>query len=120
MADIPNDGPAAVAGIKKDDVVVRVGDAAIRNEQELRNAMLRYAPGETVDVEYMRGKERRTAEVRLGTPPKRTAMQQPQRAPRGDGDQEMPDIFKRFDFPDLDFKMPTPGDRGDRQDVAPL
>ena len=32
----------------------------------------------------------------------------------------MPDIFKRFDFPDLDFRMPTPGDKGDRQDVAPL
>ena len=32
----------------------------------------------------------------------------------------MPDIFKRFDFPDLDFKVPSPGDRSDRQDVAPL
>lgn len=121
VADIPSDGPAAIAGMKKDDVVVRVGDAPVRNEQELRNAMLRYAPGETVDVEYLRGKEHRTAEVRLGTPPKRAAMQQPQRAPRGGDGQEMPDIFKRFDFPDLDdLRIPNPGERRDRQDVAPL
>ena len=84
--------------------------------------MLRYAPGQTVDVEYLRGKERRTAEVRLGTPPKRPAMQQqrPQTAPRGEGGEEMPDIFRRFNFPDMDFRIPNPGDRSDRQDVAPL
>lgn len=118
VADIPSDGPAAIAGLKKDDVVIRVGEAPVRNEQELRNAMLRYAPGQTVDVEYLRGKERRTAEVRLGTPPVRTAPQRPQNAPQR-GDEEMPDIFKRFDFPDLDFRMPNPGQRNDR-DVAPL
>ena len=112
--------PAALAGIKKDDVIVRIGDVAIRNEQELRNSMLRYAPGQTVDVEYIRGKDRRTAEVRLATPPPRANPQRPQTAPQGGGE-DMPDIFKRFNFPpDMDFRIPSPGDRSDRQDVAPL
>lgn len=124
VADAPNDGPAAIAGIKKGDIVVRVGDIQVNNQQDLRNSMLRYAPGQTVKLEYIRDGQTRTAEVRVGTPPKVSAA--PQRSPRGDdkGDDGNPDgidiprIFRDFKFPDLG--MPDLRERDKSNDVAPL
>jgi serine protease Do len=117
VADIPSDGPAAIAGIKKDDVILKVGDAPVRNEQELRNSMLQYAPGQTVKVEYLRGKEQRTAEVRIGTPPAQTA---PERKPQQNPfvEEDMPKFFKDFKFPDLG--NPPQSEKDDKSDVAPL
>ncbi|GBD22844.1 Putative serine protease HhoB [bacterium HR29] len=59
-------GPAARAGIRDGDVIVRIGDYRIRNESELAVAMIRYDPGDTVEVELFRGSERLTVRVTLG------------------------------------------------------
>lgn len=65
---VPNDGPAAVAGIKQGDVIVKIGSVPVRTEQDLRNAMLRYGPGEKVAVELIRGGEQKTVTVSLKSP----------------------------------------------------
>jgi serine protease Do len=65
VTEVPSDGPAAAAGIKVGDVVVRVGKTAIHNQVDLRNAMLVYAPGTTVEVEFVRDGKRQTANVKL-------------------------------------------------------
>ena len=59
-------GPAARAGIRDGDVIIRIGDYRIRNESELAVAMIRYDPGDTVDVELYRGSQRLTVRVTLG------------------------------------------------------
>jgi S1-C subfamily serine protease len=51
------DSPAAKAGIREGDVVLRVGDAPIANLQEFSNVLRTLAPGQTVKVILRRGAE---------------------------------------------------------------
>ena len=57
--------PAKSAGFKKDDVIVKIGSTDIHNQQDLRNAMLFYGPGQTVPVEYLRNGQKLTANIKL-------------------------------------------------------
>lgn len=59
-------GPAAQAGIRDGDVIVRIGEYRIRNESELAVAMIRYDPGDKVEVELYRNAARLTVQVTLG------------------------------------------------------
>lgn len=94
--DVSSDGPAAAAGIQKGDVIVKIGTTAVRNQMDVRNAMLVYAPGTTVPVELVRGGRHLTIDVKL-IEYKRPAMQN---APRDfslpDGSPNNEDLNKRF------------------------
>ncbi len=69
VADPPQEeSPAAAAGIQKDDVILRIGQTPILSQIDLRNAMLRYAPGTTVPIEILRGKDRKTVTAKLARP----------------------------------------------------
>lgn len=116
--EVPNDGPASAAGMKQNDVIVRIGTYTVRNQGDVRNAMLRYGPGSTVDVEVVRDGASKVLSVKVGTAPAAPEMPQaPQRPNRGQAPNEdpflqMPDIRKFFENPG--------GSQGDSQDVAPL
>jgi S1-C subfamily serine protease len=49
------DSPAAKAGLKSDDLIVRLDDYSIRTCKELGEVLKRYAPGKAVQVTYKRG-----------------------------------------------------------------
>ncbi len=59
------DSPAAKAGIKKGDIIVRIGNTPVKSQIDLRNSMLVNAAGSTVDVELIREKEHKTVSVKL-------------------------------------------------------
>lgn len=65
IREVTSDGPAAIAGLKKGDVIVRVGKDSVADQIDVRNAMLDYGPGSTVDVEYVRDGKHQTARVKL-------------------------------------------------------
>jgi serine protease Do len=65
IQEVKSDGPAAIAGLQKGDVIVRVGSTPISDEADLRNSMLQYAPGSTVDVEYLRGGADKVTKIKL-------------------------------------------------------
>jgi serine protease Do len=117
LGRVESNGPAAIAGLKQGDVIVRVGDMDIVNQADLRNSMLRYAPGSKVRVEAIRDGDRKSVDVSLVEPPK-TVAQPRQTAPPEGGDS------KRFNFPwPKDFgEVPMPDlkrpDQGD--EVSPL
>ena len=50
------------------DVIVKVGDRAVRRPDDLMNALERYKPGDTVQVELQRGEERVSLAVQLSVP----------------------------------------------------
>ena len=63
---VPN-GPAAAAGLKEGDVVVKFGSYAIGSSDELTVAVQQLAPGAQAPVTYFRGGTQATATVTLGT-----------------------------------------------------
>ncbi len=65
---VPNTG-AARAGLREGDVLVRVGDGTIDSFDDLRKALARQAPGDTVRVVFLRDGQDQTVSVTLGTRP---------------------------------------------------
>lgn len=64
---LSDDGAAKAAGLKEGDVIVKIGDRPIHGEMDLRNAMLAFAPGATVDVQYVRAGALKTTSLKLKT-----------------------------------------------------
>ncbi len=117
VQDVPEGQPAGMAGIKKGDVIVRIGHTAVNGQMDLRDAMLTYKPGTIVDVELIRDGEHKTFHVKLEQhkeQPEQT--QQPMapgqqwqfQVPRGFGDGPE-DFFK--DFPGMPFGNQQPHSR---------
>lgn len=122
VTDVPSDGPAAAAGIKINDVIVRVGKTPIRNQMDLRNSMLVYAPDTTVEVEYVRDGQHGTAKVKLAKPPKAQKAQPRDLSVGPDGEFRFPkDFDQKFRdlIPDLRPKLDG-GDKDGEKDVPAL
>jgi S1-C subfamily serine protease len=81
---VSSNGPAENAGLKPGDhrdrfqdsayvaggdVIVSVGGHEIREEDDVAQALVQLAPGSTVDVQVMRGDQRKTLRVKLGERP---------------------------------------------------
>jgi putative serine protease PepD len=62
-------GPAAGAGLRAGDVIVRIGRAAVRTTADVGEAVFGARPGQSVPLEYRRSGRTRTAEVRLARRP---------------------------------------------------
>jgi len=67
IGDAKPGGAADKAGIKKGDLVIRMGKVSIGNIYDLMNALRIYAPGDTVDITYVRGSEQKQTKAVLQT-----------------------------------------------------
>jgi aminopeptidase YwaD len=65
---LPGSG-AERAGLRDGDVIVRIADTSIDNFSDLRSALARRQPGDTVRVVYLRDGQDHAASVTLGTRP---------------------------------------------------
>ncbi|MGA3537708.1 S1C family serine protease [Micromonosporaceae bacterium DT194] len=65
LSRVDGAGPAAGAGLRAGDVVLRFADRPIEEPGDLIALVRKHAPGSVVTVEYRRGAERRTAAVTL-------------------------------------------------------
>lgn len=52
---IVKDSPAAVLGLRPDDLIVRIDEYSVRTCREFREILTKYAPGQTVTLTYKRG-----------------------------------------------------------------
>ncbi len=58
VIDVPVDGAAAAAGLKKGDIVTKLNSAVITGGPELQEQVARYKPGDKISLTYIRnGKE---------------------------------------------------------------
>lgn len=110
VADLPSDGPAAIAGIKKGDVVIRINSLPIENQVDLRNAMIKHGPGSKLQVEVVRDRERKVFNFVAKDAPQVPSMLAPQGSNRRPN---LPDIdiddFPGFkDFPRVDGSDEVP------------
>jgi serine protease Do/serine protease DegQ len=62
----PADGPAAKAGIKREDVIVAINDRGVTSRDELRLIVAQMVPGSKAQVRVLRDGKPRTIEVVLG------------------------------------------------------
>ncbi|RMH04278.1 MAG: PDZ domain-containing protein [Planctomycetota bacterium] len=69
LTEVTEDGPAAVAGLKKGDIVLRVEDTTVHSWAELTREIHKRLAGETVEVEVSRDRKAVTAEVTFSRRP---------------------------------------------------
>jgi 2-alkenal reductase len=62
---VEQDSPAANAGIQATDIILRIGSQELGENTQFVNALFSYQPGDTVEIEIMRGSDRILLEVTL-------------------------------------------------------
>jgi serine protease Do len=65
VSRVSSGGPADQAGIEPGDIITRIGQYAFNQNTSFVNALFRFAPGDRVDVELVRGDQRSTVPVTL-------------------------------------------------------
>jgi Do/DeqQ family serine protease len=65
VADVPEDGAAKDAGIKKDDVIISVGGDKTNSSAELQEKISQYRPGDEVKIIVIRDNEMKQFAVKL-------------------------------------------------------
>jgi serine protease Do len=61
VMDVPKDGAAYAAGIKKGDVIIRINDVPVTSGAEMVGQIATYRPGDKISINYKReGKEYKT------------------------------------------------------------
>jgi serine protease Do len=69
VSDVTADGPAARAGLRQGDVIVKINGAAVEDSNDLRNRVSSTAPGTNVTLDVRRDGADRSMDVRLGEVP---------------------------------------------------
>ena len=65
VVDVENGSPAATAGFKKDDVILKIDDVEIEDSTHLRYILYKYSIGDTIKIEYERDGKAQIVEVKL-------------------------------------------------------
>jgi S1-C subfamily serine protease len=83
---VPN-GPADDAGLRGggEDVIVKIEGRAVTSPDDVAGAIASKKPGDTVELEYFRGNDRKTARVELGKRPSQLQSSSEQSPGGGDG-----------------------------------
>jgi S1-C subfamily serine protease len=83
-------GPAVAGG----DLIVSVDGQAVQTADDVVAAVADKRPGDTIEIEYYRGNDKRTAQVKLGERPDALSQNQQQQPQQPDEDNGLP-----FDIP---------------------
>ena len=67
ITNLPEDSPAAMAGLERSDVVITISGREVVSPQQLRNAVAAKVPGSEVEVKVLRDGKERTFTVKLGS-----------------------------------------------------
>jgi serine protease Do len=78
VGTVTEDGPAEKAGLRAEDVLIRLNGEPIRNWALFRTTIASTRPGEKVEIEYVRDGKKRTTTITLGEmEPETTAAVEP-------------------------------------------
>lgn len=90
VSEVMEDSPAAKAGLKKHDVLVRYGDQDLYSPEQLVKRVRNDDPGKSIEIQYVRAGKLETTTVELG--------QQTKQAPVY-SEWKWPSFVSRFDVP---------------------
>lgn len=66
ITELDPEGPAADGGMRQGDIITRIGEVSLDEDHSFINALFDYQPGETITLEYLRGRQRIETQVTLG------------------------------------------------------
>ena len=66
VVSVDANGPAARAGLRAGDIIVRINDTVVTDEATLLDNVLNKSPGDKVALQVYRGNQRSTVNVKLG------------------------------------------------------
>ena len=69
LTEIDPSGPAAEAGLKQGDILLSANSQVFDTDHPFQNVLFRFAPGDQVQFEFMRGSETNEVLIELGTMP---------------------------------------------------
>jgi putative serine protease PepD len=69
LANVVSGTPAAKAGLKAGDVIIRLGDATVAGPDDLSSIIDAKKPGDSLSVTYVRSGKQHTTTIKLGTRP---------------------------------------------------
>lgn len=98
ISEVESDTPAGRAGLRKGDIITKINGIVVKTEADVRLAMVAADPGDNVSIEYRRGNDTRTANVKVTSPPEAERATAPSRVTpnRGDIPDELRDFFERY------------------------
>ena len=65
ILEVTAGSPADEAGLREEDVLVRIGDTTIESASDVPDAIREHQPGDEIEVEVIRGDQRETVTARL-------------------------------------------------------
>jgi S1-C subfamily serine protease len=65
VAAVTSGSPAGVAGLRVNDVIVRIGDVTVNNSGDLLQALTKYRAGDKVTVVFYRGSQQQQVDITL-------------------------------------------------------
>lgn len=66
IVSVQRDGPAAKAGLRRGDIVLKINETQVNDAQALRDALAKLKPGDEVSLEISRGGSTLTLKAKLG------------------------------------------------------
>lgn len=69
VVQVGENSPAARAGLRRGDIITRIGETPLDNDHSFINALFDHSPGETITVQVARGTQILDLEVTLGERP---------------------------------------------------
>lgn len=99
VADVTDDSPAAKAGLRKHDVLVRYDDQDLYSPEQLVKRVRNDKPGSEVELEYVRAGKLHTVKVKLGEKPKTVPIER-----NWSGFNQWPGFNQQFDVPMIPYK----------------
>lgn len=65
ISDVPSDGAAAAAGLKKGDIVTKINGVTVTSGPELQEQVTKYKPGDKISLTYTRNGKENTVPITL-------------------------------------------------------
>jgi serine protease Do len=65
IEDVTGDSPAEAAGLRVNDIIIKVNSGGVTGPAEFRNQISKMKPGDSVELTYLRGGKEKTISVKL-------------------------------------------------------